>query len=91
MMFAAASHPTQLYTFLKGKVSAMTRPTVFVAIALCIATTGAAKPQQSTHARLFIRNSYTYFKQSSEVFARLAETGHHGRVETRMVAPGGWR
>jgi len=70
----------------------MTRPTLFVAIALCIATTGAAKPQQSDTTRvLFIGNSYTYFNNLPEVFARLAETGHHGRVETRMVAPGGWR
>jgi len=70
----------------------MTRPTLFVAIALCIATTGAAKPQQSDTTRvLFIGNSYTYFNNLPEVFARLAEAGHHGRVETRMVAPGGWR
>lgn len=70
----------------------MARPALFVAIALCFAMTGAAKPQQSDATRvLFIGNSYTYFNNLPEIFAKLAEAGHHGRVETRMVAPGGWR
>jgi hypothetical protein len=40
---------------------------------------------------LFIGNSYTYFNNLPEIFAKLAEAGHAGNVETRMVAPGGWR
>jgi len=40
---------------------------------------------------LFIGNSYTYFNNLPEIFARLAQAGGRGKVETRMDAPGGWR
>jgi hypothetical protein len=54
-----------------------------------------ASPVLSQHSTtthvLFIGNSYTYFNNLPEVFALLAEGGHHGKVETAMVAPGGWR
>jgi hypothetical protein len=40
---------------------------------------------------LFIGNSYTYFNNLPEIFAKLAEAGHQSRVEIRMEAPGGWR
>ncbi len=40
---------------------------------------------------LFIGNSYTYFNNLPEIFARLARAGGRGKVETRMDAPGGWR
>lgn len=39
---------------------------------------------------LFIGNSYTYFNNLPEMFMKLARSGGRG-VETRMVAPGGWR
>lgn len=40
---------------------------------------------------LFIGNSYTYFNHLPEILAKLARAGNQGDVETRMVAPGGWR
>lgn len=40
---------------------------------------------------LFIGNSYTFFNELPEIFAKLAEAGNQGKVEIRMVAPGGWR
>jgi hypothetical protein len=48
--------------------------------------------QESRTTRvLFIGNSYTYFNDLPEIFAKLAEAGHQGRVDARMSAPGGWR
>jgi hypothetical protein len=38
---------------------------------------------------LFIGNSYTYYNNLPEIFTKLAEAGGQ-RVETLMVAPGGW-
>lgn len=40
---------------------------------------------------LFIGNSYTYFNNLPEMVRALAEAAGAGRVEVRMVAPGGWR
>ncbi|MBZ5496967.1 MAG: SGNH/GDSL hydrolase family protein [Acidobacteriia bacterium] len=40
---------------------------------------------------LFIGNSYTYFNNVPEILTRMAESGRQQTVETRMVAPGGWR
>lgn len=40
---------------------------------------------------LFIGNSYSYFNNLPEIIAKLAEAGYQSNVETRMVAPGGWR
>jgi len=40
---------------------------------------------------LFIGNSYTYFNNLPEILTKLAEAGHQGKVEARMVAPGGYR
>jgi hypothetical protein len=40
---------------------------------------------------LFIGNSYTYFNNLPEIFTQLAVFGRQDRIETRMVAPGGWR
>lgn len=40
---------------------------------------------------LFIGNSYTYVNNLPEIVTRLAEYGHQPKVETMMVAPGGWR
>jgi hypothetical protein len=40
---------------------------------------------------LFLGNSYTYVNNVPEIFSRLAESGLQQIVETRMVAPGGWR
>ena len=40
---------------------------------------------------LFIGNSYTYFNNLPEIVRVLAESAGGGRVEVRMVAPGGWR
>ncbi len=40
---------------------------------------------------LFIGNSYTYFNNLPEIFAKLAQAGGRGAVEAVMAAPGGWR
>jgi len=48
-------------------------------------------PELPSTRVLFIGNSYTYFNNLPEIFTRLAEFGHQGKVETRMLAPGGWR
>jgi hypothetical protein len=40
---------------------------------------------------LFIGNSYTYVNNLPEIFRKLALAGNQGNVETRMIAPGGWR
>jgi hypothetical protein len=40
---------------------------------------------------LFIGNSYTYYNNLPEIFAKLAQAGGAGLVETGMAAPGGWR
>jgi len=40
---------------------------------------------------LFIGNSYTYVNNLPEIFRKLALAGNQGDVETRMIAPGGWR
>jgi len=59
---------------------------------LCFLLPTRILAQQSGTTRvLFIGNSYTYFNDLPEIFAKLAEAGHRGKIETRMVAPGGWR
>ena len=61
-------------------------------IVLCFLLPTKAQARQSGKTRvLFIGNSYTYFNDLPEIFAQLAEAGHQGKIETRMVAPGGWR
>ena len=66
--------------------------TALIGALLCLFAISTATSQQSNTTRvLFIGNSYTYFNNLPEVFAQLAETSHHGKVETTMVAPGGWR
>jgi len=50
----------------------------------------APEPPHTTRV-LFIGNSYTYFNNLPQIFAGLAQSGGQGRVETTMVAPGGWR
>ncbi len=40
---------------------------------------------------LFIGNSYTYFNNLPEILAKLGDAGRQVKVETRMIAPGGWR
>lgn len=61
-------------------------------IALCLLVSATVQSQQRSSTRvLFIGNSYTYFNDLPEIFAKLAEAGHQGKVETWMVAPGGWR
>ncbi len=65
--------------------------TVLIAGLLFLFAAPAARSQQSKTTRvLFIGNSYTYFNNLPEVFARLAEAGR-GKIETTMLAPGGWR
>src|SRR6185436_248806 len=65
---------------------------------LFLSARASALPQTSTPAAsapavtriLFVGNSYTYFNDLPAIVAALAEAGGH-RIETRMVAPGGWR
>jgi hypothetical protein len=59
---------------------------------LCTGLPGHAIPSKQREIRvLFVGNSYTYFNNLPEMFAKLAETGHQAKVVTRMEAPGGWR
>lgn len=70
----------------------LNRPKLLFAISLCLFISATAQCQQGRSTRvLFIGNSYTYFNDLPEIFAKLAEAGQQGKVETRMVAPGGWR
>ena len=46
-------------------------------------------PAQTTRV-LFVGNSYTYFNNMPEMLAKLVEAGHAGRLESKVVAPGGW-
>jgi hypothetical protein len=51
-----------------------------------------ASAQSTTSVRvLFIGNSYTYFNNLPEVFAKLGDAGHQKKVAFVMQAPGGWR
>lgn len=48
-------------------------------------------PQAQPPTRvLFVGNSYTYFNDLPAMVSALAEAGGH-RLETKMIAPGGWR
>lgn len=64
-----------------------------LATAAALSLLGAAqyrRPAVQPTRVLFIGNSYTYFNNLPELFARLARA-RRASVETRMVAPGGWR
>ena len=66
--------------------------TVLTLLVLCTGLPGHAIPSKQREIRvLFVGNSYTYFNNLPEMFAKLAETGHQAKVVTRMEAPGGWR
>jgi hypothetical protein len=70
----------------------LNRAAISLPIVLCLLVPATARAQRPGALRvLFIGNSYTYFNDLPEVFAKLAEAGHQGKIETRMVAPGGWR
>ena len=70
----------------------MNRTATSLLVVLCflLPTRIPAQPSGATRI-LFIGNSYTYFNNLPEIFAKLAQAGHRGKIETRMVAPGGWR
>jgi hypothetical protein len=52
----------------------------------------SAFAQSTTSLRvLFIGNSYAYFNNLPEVFAKLGDAGHQKKVVFAMQAPGGWR
>ncbi len=62
-----------------------------LALVVGLACLAAASARNAAPVRvLFIGNSYTYFHNLPEMFARLAAAAKRP-VETRMVAPGGWR
>lgn len=67
------------------------RATIALPIILCVLSATVQGQRPGTTHVLFIGNSYTYFNDLPDMFAKLAEAGHEGRVETQMVAPGGWR
>ena len=78
--------------------SLRSHPAQLLARIICIAflfCSGIALGQQAVapaHFRvLFIGNSYTYFNNLPEMFAKLAESGKRGPVDVEMVAPGGYR
>lgn len=62
---------------------------VFLLLLLC-ATAFAQTPSKPTRV-LFIGNSYTYFNNLPEVFAKMVDASHLKKVEYAMQAPGGWR
>lgn len=68
------------------------RAIILLPLVLYLLLPAKATAQQSGTIRvLFIGNSYTYFNDLPEIFAKLAEAGHQGKIEARMIAPGGWR
>ncbi len=62
---------------------------LFLLLLLC-ASTFAQTPSKPVRV-LFIGNSYTYFNNLPEVFAKLVDASHLKKVEYAMQAPGGWR
>ena len=62
---------------------------LFLLLLLCASTFAqtSAKPVRV----LFVGNSYTYFNNLPEVFARLVDASHLKKVEYAMQTPGGWR
>jgi hypothetical protein len=70
---------------------------VLAMLALSIGTTRFCLCQaQGVHATcvtriLFIGNSYTYFNDLPDMVSNLARYRNQCTVQTRMVAPGGWR
>ena len=70
----------------------LNRAAISLPIVLCLLVPATARAQRPGALRdLFIGNSYTYFNDLPEIFAKLAEAGHQGKIEARMIAPGGWR
>jgi hypothetical protein len=65
-------------------------PCLFWLLALGVLPVADARAANRVTRVLFIGNSYTYFHNLPEMFAKLAAAGGE-RVEVRMVAPGGWR
>jgi hypothetical protein len=64
---------------------------LLIAILLALACATGAAARGGTPVRvLFVGNSYTYFNNLPEMFAKLAAAGQQS-AETRMEAPGGWR
>jgi hypothetical protein len=61
-----------------------------VLLLICIAACSQA-PTAKPIRVLFIGNSYTYFNNLPEVFAKLVDASHLKKVEYAMQAPGGWR
>jgi len=60
---------------------------IFFASSLKLNPEGKARPVRI----LLIGNSYTYVNNLPEIIRQLALAGNQGDVETRMIAPGGWR
>jgi hypothetical protein len=62
---------------------------------LSIGTTGLCRAQgmRATCVTriLFLGDSYTYFNDLPAMISDLARHGNHCTIQTRMVAPGGWR
>lgn len=72
--------------------SRLFRPAVIALLVLSTGIGGQEIPSKPPSIRvLFIGNSYTYFNNLPEIFAKLSEAGHQPKVEIRMEAPGGWR
>ena len=69
----------------------LSRRTLLLALLLLvIACTGIAQPGPPVIRVLFIGNSYTFYNDLPAILARLAGDGGRAKVETGMVAPGGW-
>ena len=61
---------------------------------LCTLSLSAQEPgayEKDALRVLFIGNSYTYFHNLPEIFAKLAEAGHQKKIIYTMQAPGGLR
>ena len=64
--------------------------TLLAVLASSVLLIGQGQSGSRPQRLLFVGNSYTYFNNLPEMFAKLAEAGHR-QVEASMVAPGGWR
>ncbi len=62
-----------------------------VAVVLVFCVRLAPQERSPSLRILFLGNSYTYFNNLPEIFTKLAQAGNQVGVETRMIAPGGWR
>ena len=67
------------------------RVAAILSIFLLLVSVVVAQPESPVTRVLFVGNSYVYFNNLPEILTKLAEVGLQRRIETRMIAPGGWK